>query len=164
VNLTKEQVLGFSIIDSRLKIFVKQGSVSAIQQQSSSTQSNTDSPVIEEPQISSNDIPDINNRDGDIIYYKSLGTATNQNWLGEDIVDSSNPRVIYEVWKKGDKYYARINPKAKVGIIAYAKDIYLDLFFNYNSVSEITSIKNIEPAVFDGTTKLLIKKGKVELS
>jgi len=35
VNITKDQVLGFSIIDSRLKIFVKQGSIISTNQQSS---------------------------------------------------------------------------------------------------------------------------------
>ena len=36
MNITKEQVLGFSIIDSRLKIFVKQGSIISTNQQQSS--------------------------------------------------------------------------------------------------------------------------------
>lgn len=114
------------------------------------------------PQQNTNTL-DINDRDGDIVYYKSFGNPSNPNWLGDDTTNSSDPRIIYDVWKKGDKYYARISPNARVSVIEWDKQIYLDLFFNYENVSKITSIKNIEPAEFDATTKLLSKKGKLEL-
>lgn len=146
MNLSKEQVLGLSIIENKIKVFIKQGTISNQSQQSQTT---------------NNNVPDINNREGDIVYYKFV---EKNNLDNSEIVDSSNQRAFYEGWKQGNNYYIKVNTNISNRTLIQRPNSFLDPLFEYKKDSSATKIKNIKPAVFDLSTKELIQKGQVELS
>lgn len=149
MNIAKDSVLGFSIIDNRLKIFVKQGSLS--QSQNNNQQSNTQE---------SDTTPNINNREGEITYYKFI---EENNLDNSEIIEPSNPRAFYEGWKQGNNYYVRVNLNSRFLTLIQRPDSFLDHLFGYIKNNSATQIKNVKPAVFNLSTKKLIKKGEIEL-
>jgi hypothetical protein len=84
MNISKDNVLGFSVIDNRLKLFVKQGTVSQNQSQNQQTQdSNT---------------PDIRKAEGEVKYYKNLDEDLNKT----EETNSSDKKAFFQIWKQGD--------------------------------------------------------------
>jgi hypothetical protein len=145
MNISKDNVLGFSVIDNRLKLFVKQGTVSQNQSQNQQTQdSNT---------------PDIRKAEGEVKYYKNLDEDLNKT----EETNSSDKKAFFQIWKQGDNYYAMVNTNSAIRSLITVWDSSL-VFFDYKKNPTATSIENIKPAVFDAKTKKLTKKGQIELT
>lgn len=111
------------------------------------------------PQQNAN-TPDISKAEGEIKYFKMMDE---DNLNNSESVESDKKTAFFEGWKQGNSYYVRVNLKVGIKTLIERQSGFLTPIFDYKTNESATSIKNIEPAVFDISTGKLTKKGKLEL-
>jgi hypothetical protein len=125
MNISKDNVLGFSVIDNRLKLFVKQGTVSQAESQESNTSGNQGRIIYAEQVNELNQFTDISDTALNNRYIFKITTydnktgevSINNNFLKKILGETSYLNGVFDYPKTSNPKNIFITKKAKAKLV-----------------------------------------------